>query len=169
MSAGLVRVFHGITKEGKPGQVTVFITGLDRPFGIDFYPAGPDPQWVYIANNTSVVRFPYKNGDVRARAPAEHIMDLPEGGHSTRDVRFSPDGKKMFVSIGSFSNVDDPSQLDFTSGFKNLGINDAGFMNAGAGLTGIANSGHQSSGISNTGDTNSGGFNSGVGLAGFFR
>jgi glucose/arabinose dehydrogenase len=108
MSAGIVRVFRGFTKTGKPDQVAVFATDLDRPFGIDFYPAGPDPQWVYIGNNTSVVRFPYRNGDLQARGPSEHIMDLPADGHSTRDVRFSPDGKKMFVSIGSYSNADDP-------------------------------------------------------------
>jgi glucose/arabinose dehydrogenase len=108
MSAGLVRVFRGVSKTGKPNQMAVFASDLDRPFGIDFYPAGPDPQWVYIGNNTSVVRFPYRNGDLQARGPSEHIMDLPADGHSTRDVRFSPDGKKMFVSIGSYSNVDDP-------------------------------------------------------------
>jgi glucose/arabinose dehydrogenase len=108
MSAGLVRVFRGVTKTGKPDHVAVFATGLDRPFGIDFYPSGPAPHWIYIGNNTSVVRFPYRNGDLKARGPSEHIMDLPANGHSTRDVRFSPDGKKMFVSVGSYSNADDP-------------------------------------------------------------
>src|ERR1700761_7960376 len=83
MSAGIVRVFRGFTKTGKPDQVAVFATDLDRPFGIDFYPAGPDPQWVYIGNNTSVVRFPYRNGDLEARGPSEHILDLAADGHST--------------------------------------------------------------------------------------
>jgi glucose/arabinose dehydrogenase/mono/diheme cytochrome c family protein len=106
---GAVRVFRGITKEGKPKQSATFATNLKRPFGINFYPPGPDPQWIYIGNTDSVVRFPYRNGDMQARGPAEHISDLPSGaGHWTRDVQFTPDGKKMFVSVGSSSNINDP-------------------------------------------------------------
>lgn len=107
-SAGDIKVFRGITKDGKPEQVHVFTTGLNTPFGIAFYPLGDDPQWVYVANMDSVVRFPYRNGDLKARGPAEHLDDLPGGGHHTsRDIVFSPDGKKMFVSVGSHENVDD--------------------------------------------------------------
>jgi glucose/arabinose dehydrogenase/mono/diheme cytochrome c family protein len=106
---GDVMVFRGITPGGKPELTSVFASGLNKPFGIAFYPAGPNPQWVYIGNTDSVVRFPYKNGDLKASAPAQHLADLPAGsGHSTRDVQFSPDGKTMFVSVGSGSNVDDP-------------------------------------------------------------
>jgi glucose/arabinose dehydrogenase/mono/diheme cytochrome c family protein len=107
--AGDIRVFRGITAEGKPRQEEVFATGLNKPFGINFYPPGPDPHWIYIGNTDSVVRFPYQNGDLKVRGPAEHIADLPHGnGHWTRDIQFTPDGKKMFVSVGSASNVDDP-------------------------------------------------------------
>jgi glucose/arabinose dehydrogenase/mono/diheme cytochrome c family protein len=106
---GDVMVFRGITTGGKPELTSVFASGLNKPFGIAFYPAGPNPQWVYIGNTDSVVRFPYKNGDLKASASAQHLADLPAGsGHSTRDVQFSPDGKTMFVSVGSGSNVDDP-------------------------------------------------------------
>ncbi|WP_334269248.1 PQQ-dependent sugar dehydrogenase [Edaphobacter sp. HDX4] len=106
---GQVRVFRGITPDGKPELTSVFATGLNKPFGIAFYPQGPNPQWVYIGNLDSVVRFPYKNGDLKASAEPQHIADIPGGrGHTTRDVRFSLDGKKMFVSVGSGSNVDDP-------------------------------------------------------------
>jgi glucose/arabinose dehydrogenase len=109
--AGDVRIFRGITASGKPQQVTVFASGLTEPFGINFYPPGPNPQWVYIGDTDAVVRFPYQNGDLQARGGAEHIADLPHGrGHSTRDIQFSPDGKKMFVSVGSGSNVDDPDK-----------------------------------------------------------
>jgi len=105
---GRIRVFRGITAGGKPGQAEIFATGLNRPFGINFYPPGPNPQWIYVGNTDSVVRFPYQNGDLKARGPAEHIADLPSGsGHWTRDIQFTPDGKKMFVSVGSASNVDD--------------------------------------------------------------
>ncbi len=115
--AGDIRIFRGITSNGKPEQMAVFASGLNRPFGIDFYPPGPNPQWIYVGNIDSVVRFPYQNGDLKARGPAEHISDVPGGsGHTTRDVQFSLDGKKMFVSVGSASNVDDP---DVTPAEKN--------------------------------------------------
>jgi glucose/arabinose dehydrogenase len=114
---GEVLVFRGITADGKPQQTETYTTGLNRPFGINFYPAGPNPQWIYVADTDSVVRFPYKNGDLKATAPPEHVADLPGGGgHWTRDIQFSPDGKKMFVSVGSVSNVDD---TDTTPGEKN--------------------------------------------------
>jgi glucose/arabinose dehydrogenase len=106
--AGEILVFCGITSTGKPEQMQTFATGLNRPFGINFYPPGPDPQWVYVGNTDSVVRFPYQNGDMKARGPAQHLLDVPAGrSHWTRDIQFSPDGRKMWVSVGSASNVDD--------------------------------------------------------------
>ena len=105
-SAGDIKVFRGMTPEGKPKQVQVFATGLNTPFGIAFYPLGPDPQWVYVANMDSVVRFPYNNGDMTSSAPLQQLVSLPSGGHHrSRDVQFSADGKKMFVSVGSYENV----------------------------------------------------------------
>ena len=107
-SAGNIKVFRGMTSDGKPEQVQVFATGLNIPFGIAFYPLGPDPQWVYVANMDSVVRFPYHNGDMTSTGPPEKLADLASGGHHrSRDLQFSPDGTKMFVSVGSQENVDD--------------------------------------------------------------
>jgi glucose/arabinose dehydrogenase len=107
-NAGDIKVFRGIASDGKPEQVQVFATGLTTPFGIAFYPLGPDPQWVYVANMNSVVRFPYRKGDLTSTGSPQHLADLPTGGHHrSRDVQFSPDGKKMFVSVGSQENVDD--------------------------------------------------------------
>lgn len=107
-SAGDVKVFRGLTADGKPQQVQIFASGLTTPFGIAFYPLGPDPQWVYVANMDSVVRFPYHNGDMTNTGPPQHLADLASGGHHrSRDVQFSPDGKKMFISVGSQENVDD--------------------------------------------------------------
>lgn len=113
-TAGDIKIFRGMTKDGKPEEVHVFATGLNTPFGIAFYPLGPNPQWVYVANMNSVVRFPYKNGDLKATGPAEHLDDLPGGGHHrSRDVQFSPDGKTMFIAVGSQENVDDtPAEKD---------------------------------------------------------
>ena len=106
---GEIEIFHGMTADGKPEQTSTFATGLRRPFGIAFYPPGKNPQYVYIGNTNSVVRFPYKNGDMKATGAAEVIIpELPTGGHWTRDVAFSKDGKNLFVAVGSGSNVDDP-------------------------------------------------------------
>ncbi|MGC2399853.1 MAG: PQQ-dependent sugar dehydrogenase [Acidobacteriaceae bacterium] len=107
-AAGDIRIFRGMTEDGKPKEVHVFATGLNTPFGIAFYPLGDNPQWVYVANMNSVVRFPYHSGDLAASGPAQHLDDLPSGGHHrSRDVQFSPDGKTMLVSVGSQENVDD--------------------------------------------------------------
>lgn len=112
-SSNEIMVFRGIGSDGKVKQMEKFADGLSQPFGIAFYPAGPNPKWVYIGNTDSVVRFPYKNGDLKARGAAEKLADLPGGGrlrgggHWTRDIAFSKDGKRMFVSVGSHSNVDD--------------------------------------------------------------
>ncbi len=106
---GTVEIYRGITQDGKPEQRSTFATGLHNPFGIAFYPVGKNPEWVYIGNTDSVVRFPYHNGDLKAAGPSQTIIPkLPTGGHSTRDLAFSPDGSKMFVAVGSGSNVDDP-------------------------------------------------------------
>ncbi|HVW21510.1 MAG TPA: PQQ-dependent sugar dehydrogenase [Opitutaceae bacterium] len=105
---GRVRVIRGEAGAGRPSQNSVFASGLRGPFGIAFYPLGPSPEWVYVANLNSVVRFPYRNGDLTARGPAETVVPhLAEstGGHVTRDVVFSPDGKRMLISVGSGSNV----------------------------------------------------------------
>src|SRR6185312_5344289 len=112
--AGRVLVFRGINANGKPEQKEIFATGLHRPFGVAFYPPGANPEWVYIGNTDAVVRFPYRNGDLKARAAPQTIAHLPSGaghlgggGHWTRDIAFTADGKKMFVSVGSYSNDDD--------------------------------------------------------------
>jgi len=107
-SAGRIRVFRGIGTDGKPQRQEVFASELNAPFGIAFYPPGAEPQWIYVGNTDAVVRMPYRNGDLQARAKPTKLADLPAGGHSTRDVVFSPDGKRMFVAVGSRSNVDDP-------------------------------------------------------------
>jgi glucose/arabinose dehydrogenase len=106
-----IRVLRGLDASGKAQEVEVFASGLNRPFGMAFYPPGPKPTHVFVANTDSVVRFPYKSGDLKASAPSEIVVPtgvFPGGGHSTRDVVFSRDGKKFYVGVGSLSNVDDP-------------------------------------------------------------
>src|ERR1700759_1633848 len=57
-----------------PTKDEIFARGLNQPFGIAFYPLGPNPKWVYVANSDGVVRFPYKNGDLVATAKPEQIV-----------------------------------------------------------------------------------------------
>ncbi|HEY5211355.1 MAG TPA: sorbosone dehydrogenase family protein [Stellaceae bacterium] len=104
---GRIAVLRADGDGAKPSETTTFTTGLNEPFGIAFYPPGPEPRFVYVANTDGVVRFPYRNGDLKARgAPETLVHDLwSGGGHNTRDVVFSPDGKTMFVSVGSGSNA----------------------------------------------------------------
>jgi len=144
-SAGDIRVFRGITNDGKVQQSEIFAQGLNQPYGIAFYPPGNNPQWVYIGNTDAVVRFPYHNGDLSAQTAPQHIADLPHGGnHWTRDIRFTPDGKKMFVAVGSASNVDDPDTtpeehnradiLEFNPDGSGMRVYASGIRNAGGGL-----------------------------------
>jgi glucose/arabinose dehydrogenase/cytochrome c2 len=106
--SGQIRVLRTADGADAPTENSVFAEGLQGPFGIAFYPLGADPQWVYVGNLNSLVRFPYRNGDLKARGPSETVVPLLAdsiGGHSTRDVAFSLDGKTMFISVGSGSNV----------------------------------------------------------------
>jgi len=139
--SGQIKVVRGRDKDGKAEQVSIFATGLRQPFGVNFYPAGPNPQWLYVGNTNSVVRFPYHNGDLEATGPAETLLsDLPAGGnHWTRDLVFSKDGKRLFVAVGSNSNIDDPDThesefhraniLEYTPEGKFVGIYASGIRN----------------------------------------
>jgi len=121
--AGRVTVFRAAAGAQKFATTEVFAAGLNRPFGIAFYPLGPNPRYVYIGNTNAIVRYPYETGDMKARAPQEVMVpDLPAGGnlrgggHWTRDIAFSRDGRKMFVSVGSHSNIDDPDTSPLEAG-----------------------------------------------------
>lgn len=61
---GRIRVFRGLTTGGKPEQSAIFASGLKQPYGLAFYPPGPDPQWLYVGSTAEVVRFPYHKGDL---------------------------------------------------------------------------------------------------------
>jgi len=112
--AGRIRILRQADNGGTASENQIFANGLNRPFGIAFYPAD-NPTWVYVANTDSVVRFAYRAGDLKASGRAETVVaKLPAGsGHFTRDVVFSKDGSRMFVSDGSGSNdAEDMGKLD---------------------------------------------------------
>ena len=110
--ANRVRVLRDADGDGRAEVNEVFTEDVRQPFGIAFYPTGSNPEYVYVANTDSVVRFPYKSGDTKARGSSEMIVSnvsgggrLAGGGHWTRDIVFSKDGKKLYLSVGSKSNV----------------------------------------------------------------
>jgi glucose/arabinose dehydrogenase len=106
--AGRIRVLRAMPGAGQPSQDHLYAAGLERPFGIAFYPLGPNPQWLYVAENDRVVRFAYRNGDLEARERPQIIVAKltgSGGGHWTRDLVFSRNGARLYVSVGSASNV----------------------------------------------------------------
>lgn len=142
--AGRVQLLRDNDGDGKAESREVYADGLKRPFGLAFYPSGEAPTHVYIANTDGVVRYPYKPGDSKAAGPAESIVtNIPSGneavgggGHWTRDIVFSKDNQRMFVSVGSRSNVDDGEEenrraciLAFTPDGKNEKLYASGIRN----------------------------------------
>ena len=112
--ANRIKILRAAEGASHPQTTSIYADDLHQPFGIAFYPSGPNPKFVYIANTDSVVRYPYQNGDLKAGGAAQTIVpDIPGGGrlrgggHWTRDIAFSADDTKMFVSVGSHSNHDD--------------------------------------------------------------
>jgi len=100
--AGEVVVLRDPQRTGGAQQREVFAGSLNRPFGIAFH-----DDYVYIANTGEVVRFHYDKQTSKRLGEAEHVLDLPPGGgHFSRTIAFSADGKKLFMSVGSSSNID---------------------------------------------------------------
>jgi glucose/arabinose dehydrogenase len=143
---GAIRVLRGLKDDGTAERFETYATGLTQPFGMAFYPPGPKPEWFYVANTNEVVRFRYASGDLKATRTPQHIVDLPGGGllhgggHWTRDIAFSRDGKRLFISVGSRSNDDDVDHrrsedhradiLEVTPEGKDLRILASGVRNA---------------------------------------
>jgi glucose/arabinose dehydrogenase len=99
-----VIVLRDTNNDGVADERSTFAEGLNEPFGIAFW-----HEYVYIGNTDAVTRYHYKPGQMKAEGSAEKIADLPGKGyreHWTRNILFSPDGQKMYVTVGSESNVD---------------------------------------------------------------
>lgn len=112
-AAGRIHVLRGVASDGTAAEHGVFAAGLAKPFGLAFHPPGGEPAFVYVGATDAVLRLHYRTGDLKASGPPERLFDLPSGGmlrgggHWTRDVVFSLDGARLFVSVGSYSNNDD--------------------------------------------------------------
>ena len=90
-------------RAGNPAVKTIFLEDLNQPFGMLVL-----DNHFYVANTDGLMRFPYQAGQTKMTAKGEKILDLPAGGsnnHWTRNLLASPDGSKIYVSVGSASNV----------------------------------------------------------------
>ncbi len=102
-NSGRITLMRDSNSDGKVDERTVFATGLTQPFGMAFW-----RDYFYVANTNSVVRFKYKPGQSTVEGEPEKVADLPGKGyrqHWTRNIIFNPDGSKMYVTVGSESNV----------------------------------------------------------------
>jgi glucose/arabinose dehydrogenase len=97
-----IDVFRDTNRDGMPDKRWKFSDGLNRPFGLAFR-----GNHLYVGNTNAVVRFDYKPGQTEAVGNPVRITPLPRGGHATRNVIFNRDGSKMYVAVGSASNVED--------------------------------------------------------------
>jgi glucose/arabinose dehydrogenase len=101
-SADRITLLRGIGADGLAQKRSVFLKGLHSPFGMALVGSS-----FYVANTDAVVRFPYAAGDTEITAPGAKVLDLPAGpdGHWTRDLVASRDGARLYVTVGSNSNV----------------------------------------------------------------
>jgi glucose/arabinose dehydrogenase len=101
-SANRITLLRDADGDGRAEVQTAFLENLTSPFGMAL--VGNE---LYIANADSLVRFPYVTGETRITAPAEKVVDLPAGRnhHWTKNLIASADGQKLYVAVGSNSNV----------------------------------------------------------------
>ena len=99
--AGEIVVLRDPQHTGGAQEREVFAEGMKRPFGIAFR-----EDYVYVGNMNEVVRFRYDPKTSKRLGEKEHLLDLPSGGHDTRSLAFSADGKHLFIGVGSASNID---------------------------------------------------------------
>jgi len=101
-SANRITLFRDTNGDGKPDVREVFLSGLNMPHGMTVL-----ENWFYVGNTDSVVRYPYKAGQTKIEGKGEKILDLPAGGHYTRNLTADPARKKIYIAVGSASNVDE--------------------------------------------------------------
>jgi glucose/arabinose dehydrogenase len=98
---GAIYILRDPQHTGGAQQRETFLRGLDQPFGIVFH-----DDYIYVGDTDAVLRYKFDPKTSKRLGEAEKLMSLPRGGHSTRALMFSADGKHLFVSVGSKSNVD---------------------------------------------------------------
>jgi glucose/arabinose dehydrogenase len=99
--ANQVIVLRDPKNTGGAQEREVFASGLNRPFGVAFH-----DDYVYVGNQNLLLRFKYDPKTSKRLGEPEPLLRLPGGGHDTRTLAFSPDGKHLFIAVGSASNID---------------------------------------------------------------
>ncbi|GAB2861395.1 sorbosone dehydrogenase family protein [Hymenobacter ruber] len=102
-SANRITLLRDTNHDGTPDLRTTFLAGLSQPFGMLIMGNN-----FYVANTNGVLRFPYQPGATKITGSGQRILDLPKGGynnHWTRNLLAAPDGSKIYVTVGSGSNV----------------------------------------------------------------
>jgi glucose/arabinose dehydrogenase len=102
-SANDIILFRDTNGDGVPDLRTVFLSGLNQPYGILVI-----GNSFYVANTDGIIKYPYTTGETKMIAPGKKILNLPAGGynnHWTRSLRANANGTKIFVAVGSGSNV----------------------------------------------------------------
>jgi len=101
--ANSIIILRGMKEDGTARERFIFAKGLNKPFGMAFW-----RDYFYVANTNAIVRFRYQTGQTAAAGEPEKVADLPGRGyreHWTRNIIFSPDGTKLYATVGSESNV----------------------------------------------------------------
>jgi glucose/arabinose dehydrogenase len=102
-SANRISLLRDTNDDGVADVRTVFLSGLNSPFGMALV-----GDTLYVANSDAVMQFPYKTGDTQITSAGTKLLDLPAGTlnhHWTKNVVANADGSKLYVSVGSNSNV----------------------------------------------------------------
>jgi glucose/arabinose dehydrogenase len=104
-SADRITLLRDVNKDGTPEMREIFLEKLNKPFGMLIL-----KDHFYVANTNGLYRYPYKTGETKITGKGEKIFDLPAGGynnHWTRNLLANADGSKIYISVGSASNVAD--------------------------------------------------------------
>lgn len=102
-SANTVLLYRDTNNDGKFDLRTTFLSGLDQPYGVLII-----GNSFYVANTDGLYQYPYKTGDTKITATGKKIVDLPAGGynnHWTRNLIANADNSKIYITVGSGSNV----------------------------------------------------------------
>jgi len=102
-SANRITLLRDADGDGVAELRTILLSGLNSPFGMTLV-----GDWLYVANTDAVVRFPYATGQTTITVPAVKVIDLPGGPlnhHWTKNIIASPDGRRLYVAVGSNSNA----------------------------------------------------------------